>query len=290
MPPGHAVNCQPTGAFVSRPGTPHHARPPSRSRRPLEWSTSSPSRLPTAASARPGSPELVIARSRRFEPHGLAVRVGLPLARTAWRSTRPRRHRGHRRVDEARPEGRYWHPPVRGVARRARPRPLRRQRSSEQLPEGHLRVNLDNPLIGSGQARDLKDAMPHPIALDAQLRPSARDTDRLGFLVGRRLQDHRREGRKDTRTSLANKLACCTISLPKRGLGRADRDVHTYRSRVRPRGHERGRIRRQASIVETSFVEDNGEPFSATGVETEGLHGAIVRPRQAQGRSGESET
>jgi hypothetical protein len=99
---------------------------------------------------------------------------------------------------------------------------------------------------------------------------------------GRRHERWPRSGVSEPWFNGADKRACCTISLPKRGLGKADRDVHTYRSRVRPGGHERVRIRRQASIVELSLVEDNGEPFSATGVETESLHGAILRPRQAQ--------
>src|SRR6185437_12783615 len=81
---------------------------------------------------------------------------------------------------------------------------------------------------------------------------------------------------------LAASAGCNRATPPCRG--RAER-IRTAPSRSAPRGHERGRIRRQASIVETSLVEDNGEPFSATGVETYCPHGAIRRPRQAQGRA-----
>jgi hypothetical protein len=57
---------------------------------------------------------------------------------------------------------------------------------------------------------------------------------------------------------LAASAGCNRATPPCRG--RAER-IRTAPSRSAPRGHERGRIRRQASIVETSLVEDNGEPF-----------------------------
>src|SRR5262249_47272162 len=140
--------------------------------------------------------------------------------------------------------------------------PLGLQITSEQLPERHFRVNFDDALVFGCDLRYLPNTVPHPEALQAQLRPAAFHANRLGLLVGCGTEDDGWEGREHAGPAHAEKLSRRTLRFPQGEFRKANRYVNRDRDRLRPGRRERrdGRVKTDARIP--TIVQSYANPLT----------------------------